>query len=432
MTPSPEWNELLEPFRPQFTQPGFRLFKAFIIVCSQIDRRLLVTHVALAGLVQCHYTCFYRFLKSGSWSVEGVGQVLASMVLERCWPHKQGGQITRVFAAVDDSVAAKYGKHFDALGIHHDPMNRANPKRLSSGHCFVCLALIGEQAKNHFVALFVRAALYVQKKSCNANQIFATKLELAVSLLQQVQTPAHILLIAVADGAYAKKAFVQGVIQSGRHIISRLRTDCVFYDQPEPPKVRQRGHPRKYGQKHKGKIWAAQSEGWREVSLVLYGRAATVKIKSHIALHRRFGGVLIRIVAVCWQSSKEFCEDPVFLFSTDTALTDEEIVRAYGSRFCIETGFRDSKQSFGFSTYQIRRRVGIERLIHLCLWSQTLVRLRFWHTKPLPVFGDWRKPLAYLTLPQQKQAAKLKDGILDNSVPIEPSAKKSKKMGIAI
>ena len=128
-----------------------------------------------------------------------VGQTLASMVLHTCCL-KAGDnradaplQPKRVFAAIDDTVAAKYGKHFDGLGIHHDPMNRTNPKRLSAGHCFVCVALIAEQTKNHFVALFVRAALYVQQKSCQANQTFATKLELAVSLLQQVQTPAHIL-----------------------------------------------------------------------------------------------------------------------------------------------------------------------------------------------------------------------------------------------
>jgi len=211
MIPPPEWNALLEPFRPYFTQHGFRFFTAFIIVCSQIDRRLHVTHVAFSGLVRCHYTRFYAFLKNGSWSVADVGQTLALMVLHTCCLTAGDGrdgarlQPKRIFAAIDDTVAAKYGKHFDGLGIHHDPMNRANPKRLSAGHCFVCLALIAEQTKNHFVALFVRAALYVQQKSCQENQAFATKLELAVSLLRQVQTPAHILLIAVADGAYAKK-----------------------------------------------------------------------------------------------------------------------------------------------------------------------------------------------------------------------------------
>ena len=81
MTPSPEWNELLKPLRPYFTQPGFCLFTAFVLVCAQLDRRLLVTHVAFSGLVERHFTCFYRVLRvlrEGAWSVQGVEQRLAS------------------------------------------------------------------------------------------------------------------------------------------------------------------------------------------------------------------------------------------------------------------------------------------------------------------------------------------------------------------
>lgn len=435
MIPPPDWNALFKHFQPHFTQPGFRFFTAFVMVFAQIDRRLLVTHVVTSGIVGRHYTCFYKFLKNGSWSVSHVGQVLASLVITKCWPKSNESQPKdeprRVFAAIDDTVAPKFGKHFDGLGVHHDPMNKANPKRLSRGHCFVCLALIAEQRRDHFVAMFVRAVLYVQEKTCQANQAFVTKLELGVSLMQQVQTPDHILLVVVADGAYAKKTFVQGILQSGRHVISRLRTDTIFYDHPEPRKPGQRGCPRKYGDKHKAKVWAADPEGWEEASLVLYGKPARLKIKSCLALQRRLGGVPIRIVAVCWKSKPGICEDPVYLFSTDTQMSAEEIVRAYGSRFCIETGFRDSKQSFGLCTYQVRRGASIDRLVHLCLWSQTLLRLRFWHIKPLPIYGDWRKPLSYLTLSQQKQAAKLKDGVFDTSVPLDPSINKSPQAAMA-
>ncbi len=96
----------------------------------------------------------------------------------------------------------------------------------------------------------------------------------------------------------------------------------------------------------------------------------------------------------------------VFLFSTDTALTPEAIVRAYCARFAIETGFRDAKQHFGFSTYQVRKEKSLVRIVHLCLWAQTLLRLRFWNVKPEPVYGDWRQSLSYLTLSQQKRLSK--------------------------
>jgi hypothetical protein len=41
--------------------------------------------------------------------------------------------------------------------------------------------------------------------------------------------------------------------------------------------------------------------------------------------------------------------------------------------------------------------------VHLCLWAQTLLRLRCWQAKPQPIYGEWRKPLGYLTLAQQKR-----------------------------
>ena len=445
MIPSPEWAVLLEPLQPYFTQPGFRYFRAFVIILAQIDGRLWVTHVVLANLVDRHFTGYYRFLKEGAWSLTEVGQAIASLALQKCWPKDalkssstikaSDGSKQRVFAAIDDTVAAKFGKHFAGLGVHHDPMNRDHPKRLSSGHCFVCLALIAEQAHEHYAVLFLRAALYVQEKACQEADAFATKLQLAVRLLQEVQTPEHVVLIAVADGAYAKKTFIQGVFQTGRHVLSRLRGDTVFYDPPPEPVPGQRGRPRKFGDKHKAREWAREATDWREITVCLYGKTATLKIKSRIALHRRLD-VTMKIVAVCWQQpSKQqnttICHSPVFLFSTDTELTEEEIVRAYGSRFCIETGFRDAKQSFGFSTYQVRCRTSIERLVHLCLWSQTLLRIRFFDAKPQPIYGDWRKPLSYLTLSQQKEAAKHQDGAFDTSIENDQSRNKSGQMEIA-
>jgi hypothetical protein len=63
MSPSPEWQVLLEGFRPLFTKPGYRYFCAFVLVFAHLDRRLWVTQVILAGLVERHFTSFYRFLR---------------------------------------------------------------------------------------------------------------------------------------------------------------------------------------------------------------------------------------------------------------------------------------------------------------------------------------------------------------------------------
>jgi hypothetical protein len=137
LQPSPDWEVLLEPFQSLFSKPGFGYFRVFVFVFAHLDGRLFVTQVILANLLSRHFTHFYRFLATKAWSPEEV----ARQVFTLCLPYGlQEGK--RVFVAVDDTVAQKGGQHFDCLGVHHAPMNRAHPKRLSHGHCFVCLAML--------------------------------------------------------------------------------------------------------------------------------------------------------------------------------------------------------------------------------------------------------------------------------------------------
>jgi hypothetical protein len=389
--PSPEWEILLEPFRDLFTPAGFRYFGAFVLVFAHLERRLWVTQVILASLVEGrHFTSFYRFLREGRWSVAAVRQKLWALCRDRC-----ADGAGRVFVAADDTVAAKRGEQFDGLGWHHDPMNRQHPRHLTHGHCFVCLAGIAEQTRDHFVALFVGCALYVQQKACRAPRVFATKLTLAARLACELEMGPGQVLVLVVDGAYARRPFVQALRQAGHHVVSRLRSDTVIYEAPPPREPGQRGAPRKYGAKHKAREWAAQ-QAWDETRMRLYGRERRVRYQTRIGIQRTLGAT-IHLVAV------RLGDGPVvFLFATDLTMTATEIIRVYAARFPIETGFRNSKQEFGFATYQVRSETSIERIAHLCLWSQTLLQLRCWNVKPEASYGPWRKPLGYLTLAQQK------------------------------
>jgi hypothetical protein len=170
LCPSPDWEVLLQPFQSLFTKPGFRYFRVFVFVFAHLDGRLFVTKVILSNLLRRHFTNFYGFLASNAWSTQAVAQQVWTLCLPYCLPEGK-----RLFAAIDDTVAKKMGKQFEGLGVHHDPMNKQHPRRLSHGHCFVCLAVLGQQGIGHFVALFVSCALYVQKKACQKGRVFATR-----------------------------------------------------------------------------------------------------------------------------------------------------------------------------------------------------------------------------------------------------------------
>lgn len=414
LQPSPDWEVLLNPFQSLFTKPGFRYFRAFVVVFAHLDGRLWVTQVVLSNLLCRHFTNFYRFLGSKAWSPKDVARQVWNQCLPYCLQDDK-----RLFAAIDDTVAQKSGKHFESLGVHHDPMNKQHPKGLSRGHCFVCLAALAQQGTGHWVALFVSCTLYVQKKALAEGRTFATKLTLAADLIKALPVPLLVTVIAVADGAYARKNFVRPVIASGRHVLSRLRSDTPFFDLP-PARKKQKngkyaaGRPATFGKKYKAATWAATMGSWRSVTLRLYGHPVTLQLKTRVVLQRTFG-VKIRLVAVQWEG-----RPLVFLFCTDLTMTAEALIAAYCSRFAIETGFRDAKQSFGFSTYQVRREERFVALVHLCLWAQTLLRLYCWNQTPTPIYGAWRKALSYLTLSQQKRVSASHCSISEGS--LEPLA----------
>ena len=387
---SPDWNILLDPFQSLFSKPGFRYFCVFVRVFAHLDGRLWVTRVVLSRLLARHWTNFYRFLRSSAWDAAAVSRQVFALCLPVC-----KDQAERVFVALDDTVCRKYGKKFEYPGFHYDPMNHDSPHHLSYGHCWVALAALAQHTGQQAVALFVSCALYVPRKAVAQSQTYRGKLQLAADLVAEL--PKNLVLIAVADGAYAKKPFAQALQTSGRFLLSRLRRDAVFYDLPPARKPGQKGAPRKFGDKRKAAQWAASPEDWQTLCLPLYGRLRTVRLKAHVVLLRSLG-VTARLVAVEWASGKT-----VFLFSTDTALTAAQIVQTYAMRFAIETGFRDAKQSFGLSTYQVRNETGYTRLVHLCLWAQTLLRLRCWFSPPTEDYGGWRKRLSYRTLSQQKR-----------------------------
>ena len=393
---SPDWNILLDPFQSLFSKPGFRYFCVFVRVFAHLDGRLWVTSVVLSRLLERHWTNFYRFLRSPAWDIAAVSRQVLALCLPVC--KDEGG---RVFVAIDDTVCRKHGKHFDNLGMHYDPMNHDNPYQLSHGHCWVALAALARQAGQQAVALFISCALYVPKAACGVGQTYRGKLTLAADLMKAL--PENLVLIAVADGAYAKAPFAQALQASGRFLLSRLRRDAVFYDLPPARKPGQKGAPRKFGPKHKAAQWAASPDDWQTLCLPLYGRLRGVRLKERVVLLRSLG-VTARLVAVQWTSGKT-----VFLFSTDTTLCAAQIVQTYAMRFAIETGFRDAKQSFGLSTYQVRNATGYTRLVHLCLWAQTLLRLRCWSAPPTEDYGGWRKRLPYRTLSQQKQYSQSQD-----------------------
>ncbi len=163
----------------------------------------------------------------------------------------------RILLVLDDTPTKRYGPKVEGADVHHNPTPGPADQEFLYGHVWVTLSLAVRHPIWGALALPLRAMLYVRQRTLAAiprrrGWKFRTRLELAAKLLQWVAPPlkaAGKKVWIAADGAYAKRLFLQAARREGITVVSRLRKDahlCTL-----PPAVGRggqlRGRPRKYG-----------------------------------------------------------------------------------------------------------------------------------------------------------------------------------------
>jgi Transposase DDE domain len=206
---------------------------------------------------------------------------------------------------------------------------------------------------------------------------FHTKLELAADLVTSAAGWARFAgraMRAVADGFYAKRPFFKPAAAAGVSVVSRLRRDAGLRTLPVPPRGgrRRRGRPPVDGP---GRISlakrAGQRRGWQVVRARQYGEDRAKRIKTFLATWRPAGGV-IRVVIVREEHGW------LALFSTDPALSAEEVLGIAADRFSIEQDFHDLKEVEGLGQQQVRDIWANVGAFHVSAWVHTLVELWAW------------------------------------------------------
>jgi hypothetical protein len=242
------------------------------------------------------------------------------------------------------------------------------------------------------IALPLLARLYVRRKDLGGidplhRPAFATKLELAVGLVRWAKQWLGVLgqpLWVVADGAYAKAAFLKPVLALGAVVVSRLRKDAALWTVPVP-RPGQRGRPRKYGQ---DRIVLAKRaghrRGWQTETLELYGQQVVKRYKTFLATWRPVGGV-IRVVLVAEPKGW------VAFLCTDVDAGVADILGLVADRFSLETMFRDVKEVVGAGQQQVRHVWASVGSFHLCLWTFTLTEAWAWNRDEGELAGQRRE-----------------------------------------
>jgi hypothetical protein len=264
--------------------------------------------------------------------------------------------------------------------VHHNPAPGPAGSPYVYGHVFVVLGLLVAHRAWGTIALPLLARLYVRKKDLPGidpkhRPAFRTKLELAVELLRWARPrlgPPGKPIWVVADGAYAKAAFLKPAAALGMTVVSRLRKDSALRTLPGPRPAGKRGRPRTYGPGAIGLAKrAGQRRGWSTETITLYGVATVKRYKTFLATWRPAGGP-IRVVLVDEPSGWRA------YFCTDTSASVAEILTTIADRFSLEITFRECKQIVGAGQQQVRFIWANVGAFHVCLWTFTLTEAWAW------------------------------------------------------
>ncbi len=286
----------------------------------------------------------------------------------------------RLTFALDDTPTERSGPHVQGAGVHHNPTPGPAGSPFVYGHVWVVLGLLACHPAWGVVALPLLARLSVRRKDLPRidrphRPPFRTKLELAVDLMRWAVSWLGFLgrpVWVVADGAYAKAAFLKPMRSLGVVVVSRLRKDSALRTVPGPRRPGQRGRRRIYGE-HRIDLAkrAGQRRGWATGMFTLYGEKVAKRYKTFVATWRPAGG-LIRVVLV---------DEPrgwVAFFCTDPAATVADVLTGIADRFSLETPFREVKEVVGAGQQQVRFVWANVGAFHVCLWTFTLAEAWAW------------------------------------------------------
>lgn len=350
-----------------------RLALLFLGAILARGRRTLSSWIRAAGLADQFRRCYTTVAAAGT-RTELIG---AYLLRELVKPLVAGA--SRLVLAIDDTPTPRYGPHVQGAGVHHNPTPGPAGSPFVYGHVWVVLGLLVAHPLWGTIALPLLARLYVRKTDLGTidrrhRPGFATKLELAVALMRWARCGLGMLgtpLWVVADGAYAKAAFLKAMRALGVTVVSRLRKDAALRTVPVPRPGR-RGRPRKYGE-HRVSLAkrAGQRRGWTTGTFELYGQPTQKRYKTFRATWRPAGGV-IRVVLVAEPKGW------VAFFCTDPSATVADILGLVADRFSLETAFRDVKEVVGAGQQQVRFVWATVGSFHVCLWAFTMTEVWAW------------------------------------------------------
>ena len=182
-------------------------------------------------------------------------------------------------------------------------------------------------------------------------------LQAFLSILRGVVRVSYLAL----DGHFGNYPSAWLVMQTGLHLISKLRHDAALYE-PFTGKYSGRGPHPKYG---------AKVDVRRRKKKDLHSDSVEDGIRTQIyqatLLNKEFAFPL-NVVVILKTNLTTQAQAHVILFTTDLKLAAEKVIEFYSLRFQIEFNFRDAKQYWGLDDFMNVKQTAVTNAANLAFF----------------------------------------------------------------
>jgi len=269
-----------------------------------------------------------KFIRNTEWTKDEL------MNANRLYFKSTAGYSKTGFYIIDDSVLEKAGKpkHMEGLGWHYSH----SKSKTICGHCIVSSHYrYGEISFPYDFAMY-RTEAEARKSKTE----FKTKIDIAKEFIDTFEPFSNEKVYVLIDSWYTSKEILASAEARNFKVIGGLKSNRTF-------KLRESGP------KHSLSAYAKNLRNASFEEIIVGGAAYLVRrIDCWIS---GAGNVVILI------SKRKKDGSRCFILSTDRSLSNEDIIRYYGYRWDIETGYLYCKDRLGLGHYQMRKMKAIEK-----------------------------------------------------------------------
>jgi len=293
--------------------------------------------------------------------------------------------IQKVIIPIDDTIVYRSRKKKVPNGHkQYDHSLKPNKANYVFGQRWLAFGLIIEIKK---IRVSLPLFVYLVNPEDNLISVSANVLLKINSIMKRKGLKLKVDVIT--DSWFAKNRLLLKIKHSCKfNFITMCRVDSAMYELPPQPKKRQKGRPKKRGEKISVKLEDLD----KEAILQLYSkRDVKVRYKEKIVKVRFLDYEIVKAVWVEFDNNGSMR----LIISSDTNLLATQIIEQYSKRWDIEVMFNELKNGFRFKDNMLHSVKSYNRFLYFKIYSYIIIKLTLLNHKKSIVeyikkFLPWR------------------------------------------